>query len=149
MGECRTCSKPITRNSKTGLCAKCSNTDPEIVAKRAEARRRAFLLNPELRKKQRDAVAESNRQPHRRAQSGEQAKRIRLWEYGLPKVTDEVRQRAAQTFSERLMADIPHAHREHYKVLAGKVGAKEARRIILDHADKVVDRAFANVPDVA
>lgn len=140
---CRTCGGSVSAQSKTGLCRVCVLSDPEVVARRAEARRKAFLHNPELRAKQRQALAESNRQPHRRAQSGQQARSLKLWEYGLPKVDGDVRKRAGETLSNRMLADIPLAHRDDYAVLVRKVGADAARQIIKSHAAKVAERSFA------
>ncbi len=139
--DCRTCAKPISTGSKSGLCRVCSNSDPEIVARRTEARKLAFALHPEYRQRQREALTAFNRQEHRRKQSGEQAKAMRLWERGLPMVTADVRARQGRTMTERRLADIPLAFRDDYRILVKKVGAKEARKAILELAAKVAERA--------
>lgn len=139
--RCLKCQSAISAQSKTGLCRACAQSDPDVVARRTEGRRKAFLHHPELRIKHRNAVAASNRQPHRREQSGEHARRLKLWESGLPRITSEVRKRAAVTLSNRLLEGIPLAFRQEYAALVRKIGADSARRVILDHAAKVAARA--------
>jgi len=141
MAKCYRCANPISSGSRSGLCRPCANVCPELNAKRAEARRKAFALHPEYRQRQREALTASNRQEHRRKQSGEQARAMRLWERGLPMVTPEVRARQGATATERRLADIPLAFRDDYRILVKKVGAKEARKAILELAAKVAERA--------
>jgi len=141
MAECHRCANPISAGSRSGLCRPCANVDPDINAKRAEARRKAFALHPEYRQRQREALAASNRLDHRRKQSGDQAKSMRLWECGLPMVTPDVRARSGKTMTERRLAHIPLAFRDDYRILVKKVGAKEACKAILELAAKVAERA--------
>jgi hypothetical protein len=141
MAECHRCASPISAGSRSGLCKRCANTDPDINAKRAEARRRAFELHPEYRQRQREAVTAANRQEYRRKQSGEQAKALRLWELSAAKMTPEVRAQQGRTMTERRLAHIPLAYRDDYRILVRKVGAKEARKAILELAAKVIARA--------
>lgn len=141
MANCHRCAGPITSGSRTGLCRTCSNNCPELNAKRAEARRRAFALHPEYRKRQRDAVAAANRREERRRQSGEQAKALRLWEHGLPCMTQEVRRRQGQTNTAKKFSDIPLAYWDDYRILVKKIGAAEARKAIFDLAAKALERA--------
>jgi hypothetical protein len=56
-------------------------------------------------------------------------------------VTPEVRARQGATATERRLADIPLAFRDDYRILVKKVGAKEARKAILELAAKVAERA--------
>jgi len=135
------CGKKLLWGNKTGKCRPCLIADPEYHARKAEAIKKAFVYNPVLRVKHIAALAENNRRPERRKQSGEQAKRIRLWEHGLPKVTDEVRKRGGQTLTERKLADIPLEHRETYASLVRKVGAKQATKIIGEHVEATLRRA--------
>lgn len=134
------CANRLAWGNKTGLCRACLNADPGYHARKAEAIRQVFRYHPELREKQRRAVAESNRRPERRAQSGQQASERRIWEKALPLVTAEVRARQGQTNSQRRLADIPLAHRDEYQRLVKKLGAREARRIIKEHARAVAER---------
>jgi len=99
------------------------------------------MLKPEIEAARIAKIREANRRPERRKRSGEIAKAIRLWEHGLPHMTPDVFRRCGQTNSERRLAHIPLAHRETYAVLVKKLGAKEAARIILDHAERVAERA--------
>lgn len=143
MASCTRCDARICRDNKSGLCRSCINKDPDFIARRSKAIRRAFMADPLLREKHRRAVAEANRRPERRERSGEQARRLRLWEHGLPKITAEVRKRQGAAQTERRLAHIPLERRDEYRVLAKKYGAAEASRIIIEHQEVVLRRGRA------
>lgn len=143
MTACRECGKALCWGNKSGLCRSCSNSDPEILQRRAEGRRKAFLYDPMKRERQRKAVSEANRRPERRARSGELARAIRLWDYGQAALTPESYRKAGWINSERKLAHIPLAYRDEYKGLAKKYGAAEAERMICELADAQARRAHA------
>lgn len=138
------CGKKLYWGNKTGKCRPCLNSDQDYHARKAEAIKKAFAYDPTLRIKHVAAVAEINRRPERRKQSGEQAKRIRLWEYGLPNVTPEVRERGGKTLTDRRLEAVPLEHRETYKSLVKKVGAQSALEMVMDHVKTAVKRAHSN-----
>lgn len=147
MADCKQCAAPITAGSRTGFCKPCSQKDPETRARRAEGRRRAFALHPEYRQRQREAIAAHNRSDAMRRRSGELAKSLKLWEHGLPAVTPEVRARQGATMTEQRLAEIPLAYRDDYRILVKKVGAKDARKAILELAAKAISRAHGLASD--
>ena len=138
------CGKRLSWGNKSGKCRPCLNADPDYHARKAAAIRRAFQHHPELQTKRANAIAEANRRPERRAQSGEQARALRIWEKGLPatKSPDAIA-RQVQTMTERKLAHIPLAYRDEYRRLTRKYGAAEATRLILDHAQATARRAYA------
>ena len=140
---CLGCGGPVTTHSKTGRCRSCVWKVPEMAARRTVAIQRAFMADPEKRERHRQALAEANRRPERRAQSSEHARARRIWERGYAAMTPEVRARIGKTLSEKALAHIPLERREEYKKLVKEIGAAEAARIVLAHQEAVLRRGFA------
>ena len=108
MAECRTCAKAI-KGGSTGLCKSCAAVDPELRAKRIAASKQAWAMHPEYAEKHRLASTAHNRTNE-------------AWKAKIGKAS-----------IERTLGDIPECLRDDYRKLSKRLGAKDARRIILDH----------------
>lgn len=140
------CGVAITRHSRSGQCRTCAMSSPEVCERRTAGIRAAYRHNPDFLERQRRWMAELNRQPEARARSGEQARRIKLWEYGLPKMMPEVRARQGKTLSDRRLAHIPEEVREEYRSLVARdFTAAEAERIVTEHLAREVERFTARI----
>ena len=124
--QCIKCERGISAGSTTGMCRPCEATDPAQRRKRADARRKAFKLNPDLRERQRLASAEFNRSGKMRALAGEKARRVQIWQYS-------ARARATA---------LPKEVRDLYRDLrmVKRIPAAEARALAMAHHDQQLAR---------
>lgn len=141
---CAACAGPVSYGSS--LCRTCFAKDPAIQERRTAGIRRAFA-DPLNRQRQRDAVTEANRRPERRAQSGELARKVRLWEHGLPRVDSDVRKRGGETWSARRMAHVPADYHGLYRELTKqrRLPADEALGVVLRQQEDDLARFRARV----
>ncbi len=139
---CADCAKPITRQSKSGLCRTCSlkrrNSDPEFQAKRLARVKQVFALRPELVQARRQFMTALNKTDKARKRAGEQARRIGLGAIGQACLTPECWKRGAKTLEEKRLGHIPPELRDEYRYLVNKkrCTAKEATAIILAQHEK-------------
>lgn len=111
------CAKPVSRANKTGFCKPC------------------FALDPAMREKQRQAVAEFNRSPRMRARTRE----VNLAQGKIAKarasITAETRKRQIITRTERQFAQVPPDQRRLYIRLtrrSPRLSADEALQVCLE-----------------
>ena len=113
MSNCRTCTAPITRHSRSGLCHPCAQVDPEIKAKRIAALRHREATDMELLTRRRAHMAEFNLRPESR-------ERVRAMMTDQSHLTAEARARGGKIKAARRLAHIPPAYRDLYRTLTRK-----------------------------
>lgn len=129
---CRTCGAPRYHRARTGLCARCSRSDPELAARKSATLKARYESDPELRERNRAATAEHNRSPKMRELAGRKARELRIWEMAKGARSPEAIQRGARRLSETRLRDLPPEVREDYRVLMrAKVPREEAKAIVL------------------
>lgn len=136
---CRDCSGPVSRQSKTGRCAKCRNVwinnDPECQRRRVEGIRRGLMEHPERKAAARERIRAAGKLPHARKARSEAAKKARFWEKGNAALVGntEAIARRAKAQSATKLAWCPAELRGEYRRLrrSKKLTAAEAREIIL------------------
>lgn len=140
--QCKSCSAPITRQSKTGYCAPCAlrarNADPEFQQRRVNAIKRVFAYRPELSEGNRAFITALNKSPERRAQQAIISKQNRTIAHARKGLTPEVHKRIGQTQSRRRLAHIPPEYRDLYRCLMKKRGIKasDATAIVMAQHEK-------------
>lgn len=119
--KCSKCPVILGDRNYTGMCRKCNNSDPEIIARRAAgislARRKKLRADPEFAEQQR-----------------EHGRWLGLTQNGNAHMPPEVRKRSHQKMSDTKLPWCPRDRREEYKKLVrnGGLTPKEARRMIED-----------------
>lgn len=152
---CRDCPAEIHRRSKSGLCRYCIGRDPEAIAKRVEASRRAYILRPEILDRARERLLAATKTPEHAERARKMMKTHRLWERGIevcgPSGSPS-RKQMARTLSSTRLRHIPPERREEYRHLVNnkKFPAAEAARIVLDQHQVEMTRFRSNIaPELA
>lgn len=129
---CDKCGQPRYWRAKTGLCGRCSRSDPGVAARKSAALKARYAADPDVRERHRQRTIEHNQSPKMRALAGQKAKELRIWELAKDKRTPESIERGAKRLSERRMAHIPPEVRDDYRVMVrAKVPKNEALATVL------------------
>jgi hypothetical protein len=141
--HCATCGKELSKSARGNLCRAHYTNDAEANARRAEAIKRTFLLNPHLLAERSRKIADANRRPERRARSAEIARERRLWEIGLAAANaPDARARQGKACSRNRLSHIPLERQDDYRALVLKVGAADAYRAVMEHQQAILARGF-------
>lgn len=151
---CRTCKGPVSKWSKSGLCAPCARRDPELNAKRIAAAKRAYELRPELLAVAGDRLRALAKTPEHAERARRRALDGQFWKVGqayLGGPGSPVRLKAGRSESETKLAHIPPECREEYKFLvrSKRLKADEAARIVLEHHAEQMARFVRRLLDEA
>ena len=133
---CIKCAGPVTTQSKSGACKRCSasvSASPEVAAKISASLKRYFT-DPEARQRAKETVIRNGQTEYAMKRRSEVAKRIGLSKMGLAAITPEIMRKRAERQSAVALAHIPRELRDEYKRLrkVKKFTAAEAEKVIMD-----------------
>lgn len=135
---CVDCDAPVTRQSTTGRCRPCA-TRKTLAERTPEQRcamtKRGMARNPELKRFYGDCLRAATATPEHRERARALIVGRALWLQSSAH-GPEARAKAGRTLSEQRLAWCPRELRDDYRTMRRKVGASEARRIILDQHER-------------